>query len=366
MTRLHIQVNQTIQFFRGQQGGSAPQRLFLSGGASIMPYTAQFFAEKLNVPVDYFNPFRNIEIDPALDLEELSKYAHSCGEVVGLGLRDLAHCPVELNLMPKSSIQRQEFGQKKPYLIASVFSLALVLFAIYLAEVRIGEVLHKKLDEIKGPLAKLKSDSTQLQTALRDREQLKTQADQMKALADSRFYWIQLLVELRSILMRVEADQKLALKTPENGGTNTDVGVWVESFSPVLPNGSPWAGGTENVFSSKSGGEGGRNPRNPRSNLNRPGGMRQQNRPTTPGPTGGAAANANDISAISLTCRAVTRQNVSPSANSDLAYTLQRQMTNSTFFKDAKFEAETLTVDGSNTNTFTFSLTVTLAKPFKL
>ena len=44
MTRLHIQVNQTVQFYRGQQGGSAPLRLFLSGGASIMPYTAQFFS----------------------------------------------------------------------------------------------------------------------------------------------------------------------------------------------------------------------------------------------------------------------------------------------------------------------------------
>ena len=29
MTRLHIQVNQTIQFYRGQQGGKAPERLFL-------------------------------------------------------------------------------------------------------------------------------------------------------------------------------------------------------------------------------------------------------------------------------------------------------------------------------------------------
>jgi type IV pilus assembly protein PilM len=130
MTRLHIQINQTIQFFRGQQGGSAPQRLFLSGGASIMPYTAQFFAEKLNVPVDYFNPFRNIEIGPGLDLDDLSKFAHSFGEVVGLGLRDLAHCPVELNLMPKSSIQRQEFAQKKIFLIVSIFSVALVVLAI--------------------------------------------------------------------------------------------------------------------------------------------------------------------------------------------------------------------------------------------
>src|SRR5271155_5442371 len=155
MTRLHIQVNQTIQFFRGQQGGSAPQRLFLSGGASIMPYTAQFFAEKLNVSVEYFNPFKTLKSTPALDLEELSKYAHSYGEVVGLGLRDLAHCPVELNLMPQSSIERQEFAHKKPYLIASVFSLALVILAIWKAQTQIGDLWKDKLGELQGPLAKL-------------------------------------------------------------------------------------------------------------------------------------------------------------------------------------------------------------------
>src|SRR3989441_7630265 len=127
MTRLHIQVNQTMQFYRGQQGGSAPQRLFLSGGASIMPYTAQFFAEKLNVPVEYFNPLRNVQIDPAINLEELARVAHSLGEVVGLGLRNLAHCPVELNLMPESTLKWQRFNQKKPYFIATVFSLVAVV-----------------------------------------------------------------------------------------------------------------------------------------------------------------------------------------------------------------------------------------------
>ena len=104
MTRLHIQVNQTMQFYRGQQGGTAPQRLFLSGGAAIMPYTAQFFAEKLSVPVEYFNPFRNVQIDPGVNLEELSRVAHSLGEVVGLGLRNMANCPVELNLIDRKSV----------------------------------------------------------------------------------------------------------------------------------------------------------------------------------------------------------------------------------------------------------------------
>src|SRR6202012_5404344 len=130
MTRLHIQVNQTMQYYRGQQGGSAPARLFLSGGASIMAYTAQFFAEKLNVPVEYFNPFRNVQIDQSVNLEELSRVAHSMGEVVGLGLRNLANCPVEMNRMPESTLRWQALNPKKPYLIAAVFSLVLVTFAI--------------------------------------------------------------------------------------------------------------------------------------------------------------------------------------------------------------------------------------------
>src|SRR2546425_6743102 len=152
MTRLHIQVNQTVQFYRGQQGGSAPQQLFLSGGAAIMPYTAQFFSEKLNVPVEYFNPFRNVEIDPSLNLEELAKVAHSLGEVVGLGLRNLAHCPVELNLMPKSSLKRQQFNQKKPYLVASVFCLVLVIFACGWFYDKVGAEKSLALDQLNTRL----------------------------------------------------------------------------------------------------------------------------------------------------------------------------------------------------------------------
>src|SRR3954471_5292013 len=152
MTRLHIQVNQTIQFYRTQQGGSAPQRLFLAGGGSIMAYTGQFFAEKLNVPVEYFNPFRNIQIDPAVQIEELEKVAHAFGEVVGLGLRNLAQCPVELNLVPKSIRSRQQFDQKKPYFIAAIFSLVLVVFAYGIFYQNIAGVKRNSLETLNQQL----------------------------------------------------------------------------------------------------------------------------------------------------------------------------------------------------------------------
>src|SRR5438477_2581187 len=165
MTRLHIQVNQTMQFYRGQQGGSAPQRLFLSGGASIMPYTAQFFAEKLNVPVEYFNPLRNVQIDPSINLEELARVAHSMGEVIGLGLRNLAHCPVELNLIPESTRRMQSFNQKKPYLLATVFSLVAVVGMVGLMFQRLAAIKADELQQLHAEVEPLKQKSQQFEAA---------------------------------------------------------------------------------------------------------------------------------------------------------------------------------------------------------
>jgi type IV pilus assembly protein PilM len=363
MTRLHIQVNQTIQFFRGQQGGSAPQRLFLSGGASIMPYTAQFFAEKLNVPVEYFNPFRNIEIDPSINLEELSKDAHSFGEVVGLGLRDLAHCPVELNLMPKSSLQRQEFAHKKPYLIASVFSLALVLFAISRAETKIGDSWQRKVVALKAPLEDLTKRNQSLQKEISERDALKKQADQMKILAEDRVFWIRVLTDLRDVMMEAEAAEKAALTTPENGGTNTDVGVWVEEFTPQVPENFS---STEETPGGGGGGGGGSmmpgRGRYGRGRYSREG-MQGPGAPMPLAPrVPTTQVGANELMTINLLCRAIKRPGT---ANIDLEFAVQQYLTNSPSFTNVS-KLGNIQTDSGDTNTFTFTVTVDLRHHFKL
>jgi len=363
MTRLHIQVNQTIQFYRGQQGGSAPERLYLSGGASIMPYTAQFFAEKLNLPVDYFNPFRNIEIGPALDLEELSKYAHSFGEVVGLGLRDLAHCPVELNLMPKSSIKRQEFAQKKPYLIAAIFSMALAVFLLDQAEARIYGMRQGKLADLKTKLGELTKKSQDLKKAMSDRDAALEEAKGITALSENHFYWMRLLGELRSVLLKVEANSQAALKA--KSGQDVDAGVWIEVFEPALPYGSPYGGGM---------GGGGEvqvvRRADPRERLTRGGNSSRTSagpgggRPARP--TGPANTSPDTISNIDLTCRLVNRRPIMVSANEDLAFAVQAGLNASSYFTNATLGDLGIEADQTDTNTFTFTINVGLKHPFKL
>ena len=57
LTRLHAEISRSINFYRSQQGGAAPSRLFLTGGTVRLPQLDQFFMESLQVDVEYLNPF---------------------------------------------------------------------------------------------------------------------------------------------------------------------------------------------------------------------------------------------------------------------------------------------------------------------
>ena len=339
MTRLHIQVNQTIQFYRGQQGGSAPQRLFLSGGGSILPYTAQFFAEKLNVPVEYFNPFRNIQIDPAINLEDLSKVAHSFGEVVGLGLRSLAHCPVELNLMPKSSIKRQEFGQKKPYFIAAILSLALVIFAIGLFYDQLLNIRKAKLVDLNNKVTPLRENDEKLRVVRAEVTTLQTETTQVIDLIDKRFFWTDVLTQFRSVFTNAE--------TKAEGKFKTDIGLWIESFNPVVPG---YSVADEEM-----------NEEMDPEMLKRYG---IQKKP-------GEVTKGNSIEIIKIKCRGINIDRVRPGANNELIYLLVDEIKSHPEFFSLGDKGTNVILGAVNAPsredlTFTFDLQVTLKKAYKL
>lgn len=347
LTRLHIQVNQTIQFYRGQQGGSPPDRLFLSGGATSMPYTAQFFSEKLNLPVEYFNPLRNLQIDPELPREELAKVAHSLGEVVGLGLRNLAHCPVELNLMPKSSLKRQEFNQKKPYLAAAVFCLILVVFAYGWFYNRVADEKAAVLEKLQPRVHKLQADEQKLRTGLGAMRAAQKQAEDLAGYTEDRIYWPKLLTVFRDALMVVEdkKEKELGAKT----------GVWIEKMMPVTPPGFLTVGGVQE----------------PGAPASQPVAAVRPTRPGMPARNAAAAASptmTNEVNTLMLVCRSVNLNKVKADAHTIIAEGFAEELRTRTnyFVADGtKVTGEIIVGDATNL-TFTFNVTVKLARPAKL
>jgi type IV pilus assembly protein PilM len=375
MTRLHIQVNQTMQFYRGQQGGSAPQRLFLAGGASIMPYTAQFFAEKLNVPVEYFNPFRNAQIDPSVNLESLAKVAHSLGEVVGLGLRNLAHCPVELNLMPESTLRWQSFNQKKPYLIATVFSIVAMAFIVGILFGKLADVKKDELAKLEARIQPLQQKEQRFKKAYGDLKKTQAAMDQLTSWIEGRYFWADILEEVRQASKRAEDASKKKL--------GADTGVWVERLTTgkAQLDASAAAAGYGQVPGQYPPGQyppgqyPGQYPPGQYPGQYPPGAPErgfvegvnpQPGAPAAPSPTSQEASGPDPDAKIGLIYRGVSLSHISPSANIDIAFAVQNELRSSPLF-----DPEATHLDGQidvddTSGTFTFPITVVLKKPLKL
>lgn len=361
MTRLHIQVNQTIQFYRGQQGGGAPQRLFLAGGASIMPYTAQFFSEKLNIPVEYFNPLRNIQIDPSVNLEELARVAHSFGEVVGLGLRNVAQCPIELNLMPKTIRQRQQFNQKKPYFIATVLSIVFALLAMgWFYDNKVVAAKHSAAADLQARTAPLQDVfDRSLNPALQQIQTLQEQAGQVTQWMQDRLYWVEILRELRSSLVEAET---MAQSHPSLRRANARAGIWIEKLIPDIPGAELAETATsEDAPVDRSAAYRGMSPEL----------LKRYGIVATPAPEptaeGAAPASTNEIATIKLTCTAVNLNNYDPSANKALALNLEEILRSRTnLFSPETRLAPNFTPPDENALTFKFELNLKLVRPIKI
>jgi len=372
MTRLHIQVNQTLQFYRGQQGGGAPARVFLAGGASIMPYTAQFFAEKLNVPVEYLNPFRAVQIDPSVNLEELSKVAHALGEVVGLGLRNAATCPVELNLMPESTLRWQSFNQKKPYFIATLASLVAMAFAVGFLFERLTSVKTERAVAIEQTLTPLQSKEQRFKKAHADLKRAQGELTQISSWLGERFLWVDVSRELRGCLLRTEELTRRKL--------GTETGVWIEKInmlSPgealvaaapgpgLVPGPGPAMGGMSGpeaeLFARRyglkgAGPEGAAPP--PPPPVTNPDGT-----PIDPNAPGAGAASTNEVASVNVIFRSVNITQPA-SANSDIAFALENELKACGYF-DPTNTALTGQITVEDT-TFTFGATLKLKQPLKL
>ncbi|HET9418351.1 MAG TPA: type IV pilus assembly protein PilM, partial [Chthoniobacterales bacterium] len=119
MTRLHAEIMRSISHYRAQQQGSRPERVFLCGGSTSTRYMREFFQEKLQLPVEFFNALRNVAVSESATADATARSAYLLGELVGLALRAVTTCPMELNLRPASVLRRQQLEKRRPFLAAA-------------------------------------------------------------------------------------------------------------------------------------------------------------------------------------------------------------------------------------------------------
>ncbi|MCE9614960.1 MAG: type IV pilus assembly protein PilM [Lentisphaerae bacterium] len=201
MTRLHAEVNRSINFYRSQQGGSSPSRVFLTGGASIMPYTDVFFRDKLKVEVEYLNPFSRITVAETIDEDRISKDVHLLGEVVGLALRHSTTCPIEINLMPPDLVAVKTFRRRQPYFAAAAAGVVLALLALFGLKQREQAVLKQQLAAVDARIADLQGVQAQLNTVMAGKQDALNKVNDIDDVIDRRTQWIEVLEAVHGCLL---------------------------------------------------------------------------------------------------------------------------------------------------------------------
>jgi hypothetical protein len=282
----------------------------------------------------------------------------------------MATCPVEMNLMPESTLRWQSFNQKKPYFMATVFSLVLVAFAMGFLFQKLAKNKQSEIERLTPKYEELNRKAERFNAANRKLNRSRSEAAQIAAMMQDRYYWGDFISEIRKSLMRAETTLQKKLSAQRSG---VDVGIWVEQ---MISDPSLGVSGSVAGMAAMPGMQPGMPPEG------RPG-MQQEMNPALraymnagnpagdapPPPAEMVDPNAPPTVAatnfVTLVCRAVNLTELDPSANSEMAYAVESEIRKSSMVdpKETQLTGQIMTDD--MTGTFTFTVNVVPVNPIK-
>ena len=186
LTRLNAEISRSINFYRSQQGGSAPVRLYLSGGTALLPQIDSFFAESLGIEVEFLNPMETISAGPKVDAAALESEAAFLAASAGLALHFLGQAPFAVNLMPPSLLSDRAEKARIPFVAAAGVLLSLGLVLVMMAVNRETSVLVAQRDALQVRADALKSLDKKVTAAAAKVEAAEAEAESFRKLLGAR------------------------------------------------------------------------------------------------------------------------------------------------------------------------------------
>ena len=186
LTRLHAEISRSINFYRSQQGGGVPRKLYLTGGSALLPQIDTFFADSLGIEVEFFNPFETIGVAPALQGDALASDSAFLAATAGLALHEVGRAELRINLMPLSLLEARAEVARIPF-VAAGSALFVAAFVCLLLALNHGtEVAQAKLDAVDAKVSVLKGFETRIKKAQTESDAATADATELRTLLTRR------------------------------------------------------------------------------------------------------------------------------------------------------------------------------------
>ncbi|HET9418047.1 MAG TPA: hypothetical protein VFO30_01790, partial [Chthoniobacterales bacterium] len=122
------------------------------------------------------------------------------GELVGLALRAVTTCPMELNLRPASVLRRQQLEKRRPFLAAAAACVILLLLGWGIFFVRAAQVTRGSIEQLQPKIGTMRAAERKFEPLRRQTAALDKMATPLIAAVNERGYWVELLEDLNTRL----------------------------------------------------------------------------------------------------------------------------------------------------------------------
>ncbi|MEI6871071.1 MAG: pilus assembly protein PilM [Verrucomicrobiota bacterium] len=199
-TRLHAEITRSISFYRSQQAGAAPQRVYLCGGGTRMGLVTEFWQEKLGLPVELFNPLRCIGLTDRKGAGTLTESTALLGEHVGLALQTALKCPVAINLLPPAIRKKSYLNQIALAIGLSAACVCAPLLAWGFHLQRSAEIAAGLTEKLIPEISRAQKTDRDIKAVLEEIQSTKKAAAPMEIVASERRYWVTMIEQIHACL----------------------------------------------------------------------------------------------------------------------------------------------------------------------
>ncbi len=176
LTRLHAEISRSVNFYRSQQGGGTPTKLYLTGGTALLPQIDTFFAENLGIEVVLFNPFDRIGVGAAVDAEALGSDTAKLAATAGVAVHLAKAAQFDINLIPPAILEARAEKAKIPVVAVGGAMVVGALVCALLGAYEGKGLIDAKLEEINAQVGTYQSFESKIKKGQQQVEEAREEA----------------------------------------------------------------------------------------------------------------------------------------------------------------------------------------------
>lgn len=149
-------------------------KMYISGGCSLMPGLATILSEQHGLPVEHFQPFRNITIpEDVISDSELDSIGAVLAVSTGLALRGYERCMVDINILEEPEGKKRKTSSTPTEVNSTLLTIVCIL--PFIALIAIGVISYMDYQDLKEREVTIDNEIQQVQEQI---SQLGIQLDQ--------------------------------------------------------------------------------------------------------------------------------------------------------------------------------------------